>query len=227
MQNKNLVQFLFLMSFLICKISLRDQVICEKGCQDGFHINEDCSCSEGVFCTMETCPNEGEIKDFRNCACTPKDEILPYKPIICKSTKCDPGFKITSDCTCQPYSSGEFPVKPPIKPIPEINKCLITSCNKHFKLNKSSCKCEKIRGRICRKRCPKGMRVYPLPNRANCKCIKIIKCPIESCASSSNLINCKCQQNFLTPFPILPPIPDPELQPLPCLLYTSPSPRDS
>ena len=180
---------------IILKISARDPVICEKGCQDGFVINEDCSCSEGRFCTMEACPNFGEVKDFRNCSCTPKDEILPYKPIICKSTKCKPGKKIDKNCQCSSSGPG-FPDLPDLPDIPDfpgfLKKCLIKSCNKHFKFDKKSCSCKKWKNGICRKGCPRGKRIYPLPNKINCHCVPIIKCPITSCRASFKLVNCQC-----------------------------------
>ena len=196
---------------LICTLSLhvfaRDPLICEKGCKDGYYINEDCSCSEARFCTMEACPNFGEVKDFRNCSCTPKDDILPYEPIICKSIKCKPGYKIDKNCKCQLESTspGDFPEFPEFPEFPDFpgfpKKCQIKSCNRHFRFDKKSCSCKKWKGGTCRKGCPRGMRIYALPKKINCNCVKIIKCPITSCIGSSKLYNCKCVPND---FPIPP-----------------------
>ena len=112
------------------------------------------------------------------------------------------------------------PAMPPVLSPSENETCLITSCNYHFKLNKSSCQCEELIGAICYIGCPTGMTVYAVPGRVNCECIDIIICPIESCASSADLIDCKCQKKFLIPFPLLSPmvdletLPEQELEPV-------------
>ena len=170
------VKYLYLASLLLLidsRMSL-DPVICSKPCQEGYLVNSECSCSEGKVCIALACP-PGQRRDFRDCACKDKDSILPYKPIICKNTSCPPNQILNSECQC----------------VPKASQCLIRQCHPRFKLT-SSCSCERRRGAICRKGCPKGMTIYAIPGRVNCKCEPRVKCPIRKCARGAELINCRC-----------------------------------
>jgi hypothetical protein len=183
---------------LICFVNLisisfaLDPVICQKGCPDGFHVNHDCSCSEGRVCIALACDNPDHIREYRGCGCIPRDELLPYDPIVCPNI-CPPGSKINAQCNCDDIFPG-FPDPDPIPTWPD-DKCLINKCDRRFQFVQSKCICKPWRGATCRKGCPKGMRIYAYPNiRVNCKCEYPPKCKIKSCKGSAQLVDCKCRK---------------------------------
>ena len=81
------------------------------------------------------------------------------------------GLGVTSDSSVNSFLLGNFPIELRLLSDSNDKECLITSCNKYFKLDKSSCKCKKRKGKVCHKGCPKGNRIYALPNRINCTCV--------------------------------------------------------
>ena len=184
----------FLISFPYTISCARDPVVCKKPCPEGFHVNEDCSCTEGKFCIQVVCDPLGYIRDYRNCGCIPPEELLPYKPIVCPNANCPRGVKILPNCKCDFPFPPDFPDKPiplPILP-PIMNECPIEKCDERFQLDYRKCDCVPWKGGICKIGCLGGRRVYAMPGIINCKCTFPPKCRIKSCKNNAKLVNCKC-----------------------------------
>jgi hypothetical protein len=227
MSSTKTIRFLSLLCILIKTTLTLPPVMCPSLCPEGHLVNPDCTCTEGKFCIALACPSMDQRRDHRNCQCVSKDDFLPYKPIVCDSTQCEPWEKMNSKCECesekmiQPMpdlfpNPWPEPIKNPFLPSPDDltvlpQKCYISKCDARFRFDKKSCSCKEWEGGICYIGCPPGQRVFAMPGRINCECTSPPKCRITQCAKGYDLINCKCKKhNFPGVKPIEPPISPPD-----------------
>ena len=170
-------------------------------------MSSNCQCvQESNMCSIGTCHHHFNL-DLSTCKCNQN-----FGPTCRKG--CPPGQKIYGipgkiNCKCEdkvtcPITSCKGPAKLvgcECKAPPQ-NMCLIQKCHPYFDFNSSNCSCNEKMGAICLIGCPPGKKVYAVPGKINCKCENIIKCPIQSCKASSQLVNCQCQKKSSKTCPI-------------------------